>query len=79
MKEKNKTDQWLTEKRHRASERRRLRTIEKRKRQKDNGIECPDCGGTMPWKVIKIFAKYGWMSGGAIWNLDAQHFQATNW
>lgn len=34
---------------------------------------------TMPWKVIKIFAKYGWMSGGAVWNLDAQHFQATNW
>lgn len=49
MRAENKTDQWLAEKRHRASERRRRRTIEKRRRQRGNGIECPDCGGIMPW------------------------------
>ena len=32
---------------------------------------------TMPFKVMCIFAKHGWRSGGACWNLDAMHFDAV--
>lgn len=32
---------------------------------------------TMPWEVIKAFAKRGWMSGGVVWGKDSQHFQCT--
>ena len=34
---------------------------------------------TMPWGVIKIFAREGWTSGGAYWGYDGMHFQATRW
>ncbi len=32
---------------------------------------------TMPLEVMEIFAKEGWLSAGAFWGRDAQHFQAT--
>jgi hypothetical protein len=31
----------------------------------------------MPFEVIEIFARHGWLSGGAFWGRDAMHFQAT--
>ena len=31
---------------------------------------------TMPIEVMEIFSKYGWVSAGAFWGRDAQHFQA---
>jgi D-alanyl-D-alanine carboxypeptidase len=32
---------------------------------------------TMPFSVIKVFAKHGWLSAGAFWSRDAMHFQKT--
>jgi hypothetical protein len=32
---------------------------------------------TMPIEVMEVFAKRGWLSAGAFWSRDAQHFQAT--
>ena len=32
---------------------------------------------TMPFEVIEIFARRGWLSAGAFWNRDAMHFQFT--
>lgn len=32
---------------------------------------------SMPFGVIEIFAKHGWLSAGAFWNRDAMHFEAT--
>lgn len=32
---------------------------------------------TMPLEVMEEFAKEGWLSAGAFWLRDAQHFQAT--
>lgn len=34
---------------------------------------------TMPWGVIKIFSKHGWISAGVEWGYDGMHFQATTW
>ena len=33
---------------------------------------------TMPFSVIKVFAKHGWLSAGAFWSRDAMHFQRTS-
>jgi hypothetical protein len=32
---------------------------------------------SMPFGVIEIFAKHGWLSAGAFWNRDSMHFEAT--
>lgn len=32
---------------------------------------------TMPFGIIEIFAKHGWMSAAVWWGRDAMHFQAT--
>jgi len=32
---------------------------------------------TMPFAVMKAFAREGWLSAGAFWGRDAMHFQAT--
>lgn len=32
---------------------------------------------TMPFGVMEIFAREGWLSAGAFWSRDAMHFQAT--
>ena len=32
---------------------------------------------TMPFSVIEVFAKHGWLSAGAFWGRDAMHFQKT--
>ncbi len=32
---------------------------------------------TMPFEVMEIFARHGWLSAGAFWNRDAMHFQMT--
>lgn len=32
---------------------------------------------TMPFVVIKAFAREGWLSAGAFWGRDGMHFQAT--
>jgi len=32
---------------------------------------------TMPFSVIKVFAKHGWLSAGVFWNRDSMHFQRT--
>jgi hypothetical protein len=32
---------------------------------------------TMPFSVIKVFAKHGWLSAGVHWNRDGMHFQMT--
>jgi hypothetical protein len=32
---------------------------------------------TMPFAVMEIFARHGWLSAGAFWGRDAMHFQAT--
>lgn len=32
---------------------------------------------TMPFEVMEIFAREGWLPAGAFWSRDAQHFQAT--
>jgi hypothetical protein len=32
---------------------------------------------TMPFEVIKAFAREGWKSGGAFWGRDAMHFETT--
>jgi len=32
---------------------------------------------TMPFSVMEVFAKYGWLSAGAFWARDAMHFQRT--
>jgi predicted DNA-binding antitoxin AbrB/MazE fold protein len=32
---------------------------------------------TMPFEVMEIFAKEGWIAAGAFWGRDAMHFQAT--
>lgn len=32
---------------------------------------------TMPFGVMEIFAREGWLSAGAFWGRDAMHFQAT--
>jgi hypothetical protein len=31
----------------------------------------------MPLEIIEMFAREGWISGGAFWGYDAMHFQAT--
>lgn len=31
----------------------------------------------MPFEVMEIFAKHGWMSAGAFWSRDAMHFERT--
>ncbi len=31
----------------------------------------------MPFSVIEVFAKHGWLSAGAFWSRDAMHFQRT--
>ena len=31
----------------------------------------------MPFEVMEIFAREGWLSAGAFWSRDAMHFQAT--
>lgn len=31
----------------------------------------------MPFEVMEIFAKEGWLPAGAFWSRDAMHFQAT--
>lgn len=31
----------------------------------------------MPFSVMEVFAKYGWLSAGAFWGRDAMHFQKT--
>jgi hypothetical protein len=32
---------------------------------------------TMPFSVIEVFSKHGWLSAGAFWGRDAMHFQKT--
>ena len=32
---------------------------------------------TMPLEVMEIFAREGWLSGGAFWSRDAMHFQSS--
>ena len=32
---------------------------------------------TMPFSVIKVFAKHGWLSAGVFWSRDGMHFQKT--
>lgn len=32
---------------------------------------------TMPFEVMEIFAREGWISAGAFWGRDAMHFQST--
>jgi hypothetical protein len=32
---------------------------------------------TMPFGVMEIFAREGWLSAGAFWGRDSMHFQAT--
>jgi len=32
---------------------------------------------SMPFEVMEIFAKEGWLAAGAFWSRDAMHFQAT--
>ncbi|MCB9019207.1 MAG: M15 family metallopeptidase [Chitinophagales bacterium] len=45
---------------------------------KGNGLKTPwPQVATMPWEVIKIFAREGWRSGGVLWGIDAQHFEAV--
>ncbi len=34
-------------------------------------------GADMPFSVIEVFAKHGWLSAGAFWSRDAMHFQRT--
>lgn len=31
----------------------------------------------MPFSVMEVFAKHGWLSAGAFWSRDAMHFQKT--
>ncbi len=31
----------------------------------------------MPFSVIEVFSKHGWLSAGAFWSRDAMHFQKT--
>jgi hypothetical protein len=31
----------------------------------------------MPFDVMEIFAREGWLSAGAFWSRDSMHFQAT--
>jgi len=32
---------------------------------------------SMPFEVMEMFAREGWLAAGAFWNKDAMHFQAT--
>lgn len=32
---------------------------------------------TMPFSVMEVFAKHGWLAAGAFWGRDAMHFQKT--
>lgn len=32
---------------------------------------------TMPFSVMEVFAKHGWLAAGAFWSRDAMHFQKT--
>jgi hypothetical protein len=32
---------------------------------------------TMPFSVMEVFAKHGWLAAGAFWGYDAMHFQRT--
>jgi hypothetical protein len=43
-----------------------------------NGLNTPwPATATMPWEVIKVFAKHGWSNGGIVWGRDAMHFEAV--
>jgi len=43
-----------------------------------NGLRTPwPKSATMPFSVVKVFAKHGWKSAGAFWGRDAIHFERT--
>jgi hypothetical protein len=43
-----------------------------------NGLRTPwPRIATMPFSVIKVFARHGWKSAGAFWGRDAMHFERT--
>lgn len=33
---------------------------------------------TMPFQVMEIFARHGWLSAGVFWHRDAMHFEMTS-
>lgn len=33
---------------------------------------------SMPFEVMECFARHGWISGGAMWGVDAMHFERTS-